>query len=83
MEKIKWLIDLLKGGIEVEIYVVNLNELNCSNIRTLCKSNTNQNICKSHYNCGRICAGKNAILFRNFEMIVLNKENSVPNISKH
>ena len=53
------LIDLLKA--EIDICVVNLNELNSPNIRTLYKSNTNLNICENHYNCDRICAGKNLI----------------------
>ena len=56
MKKIKWLIDLLKG--EIEIYVFNVNVLN---IRSLYKSNTNLNICENHYNCDRVCAEKNEI----------------------
>ena len=78
MKKIKCLIDPLKG--EIEVSVVNSNELNCPNIRTLYKSNTNLNTCEIHYNCARICAGKNAILFRNFVKLILNKGNSILNI---
>ena len=46
MKKMKWSIDLLKG--EIKICVVNLNELNCPNIRTTNNSNTKLNICENH-----------------------------------
>lgn len=73
IEKVKWLSQLLG---EMEIYIYNLDDFNCPNIRTLYKSNININICKYHRNsCKEMCAKKSAILYRNFINLYVNKEN--------
>lgn len=71
VEKMKWLTEILKQ--EIRICVINLDDLNCPNVRTLYQTNTNINICRNHYNSSHICAGKNVILFRNFVNSILKK----------
>lgn len=74
-EKVKWLKELLRE--KIELYIINLDELNCPNIKTLYKNNANINICKNHNNnnINYICAEKSVILLRNFINLYLNKEN--------
>lgn len=65
-EKAQWLKELL--GEKINFCIINLDNLNCPNIKTLYKSNANINVCKYHNknNSNYLCAEKNVKLFRDF-----------------
>lgn len=65
---------------EEEIYILNIDDMNCLNIKTLYKYNRHINICNSHNNSNIsncLCSEKNVIILRHFLNLYLNKENHI------
>lgn len=74
IEKVRWLRQLL--GKKEQIQIVDLDEFNCPNIKTLYKNNTQIKVCNYHRSVYmKTCSRKSVIILRNFISLYLNKEN--------